>query len=57
MLVRVGTKISTIYVNDIYMIVSMTRGYAYTKIEYVSVRNVRIFRKTEYAYDTFRTQA
>jgi len=30
------------------------RGYAYAKIEYVSVRTVHIFQKIEYAYDTFR---
>jgi len=33
------------------------RWYAYAKIEHVSIRNyVRIFRKIEYVYDTFRTQ-
>jgi len=33
----------------------MARGYAYDKIAYVSVRNyVRIFRKIEYAYDTWK---
>jgi len=35
------------------MAVSKARGYAYAKIEYVSVRTY--LSKIEYAYDTFRT--
>jgi len=40
-------------INKFATTTSMARGYAYAKTEYVSVY-VRIFRNTEYAYDTFR---
>ena len=50
-------SISTIWRSDMdFTSLGMARGYAYAKIEYASVRTVRIFRKIEYAYDMFLTQ-
>ena len=45
----IGVTVAEIYV-------TMGREYAYAKMEYASVRTCLSTKKTEYAYDTFRTQ-